>query len=106
MTFLHFIKWDSSLSVPTLVRDVNATATSKENITLHWHRPETMNGVLDKYAIEYKHKGNTNYITVHDQNISVSMNFTSLKNYMEYSFRVSNFAWNSFKNFFYYYYYF
>ncbi|XP_047123628.1 receptor-type tyrosine-protein phosphatase delta isoform X1 [Hydra vulgaris] len=80
---------------PSIVRNFTASAISKEKINLTWHHPETFNGVITNYIVEYKEFNSSNITSltiltfkIHFDTPAFTTQVKQLKNYQKYEFRV------------------
>ncbi|XP_065657710.1 receptor-type tyrosine-protein phosphatase delta isoform X5 [Hydra vulgaris] len=74
---------------PSVVRNLSASATSKENITLKWHLPACQNGIITNYTVEYGEFNSSNITKLSFDNQTFSVDMEKLKNYQRYKFRVN-----------------
>ncbi|XP_065657700.1 uncharacterized protein LOC101239033 isoform X3 [Hydra vulgaris] len=78
---------------PSIVRNFTASAISKENIALKWHRPEFPNGIITNYTVEYGEFDSSNitslsFTVFKNHSDTRAVQFEQLKNYQKYRFRV------------------
>ena len=76
------------LTVPTPPRSLMIVNVTDTTVTLSWISPETPNGIITSYRVQYKRSDRSSYTSIDTNTTDLTYTVTGLSTNTEYDFRV------------------